>query len=329
MLRSRGLRKTLYVSCKRSFLVRFLLAHVFSRSLSTPRKSELFSTFVSNGHTTYANSKKTNLGVASPRSSRLVRKAAAFQKIKSFWIDLLRFQKGSNRYSRKRKFLQKRRQLLFNTPKIHCQLISNLLLTRDFQPGLLHPNSRMLRDSTSEPSLHTYLSSKASYQTLAKSGPTGAYKFTYSRANFNHLTVFRLSSTNEAVKVTDSLPLTFPMKPLYSLMFVASPFSFLTHMLSSTSGTSDIIRATRSTRRYFKHLVFPDADAIRASVFRRLNRQKLLFQARTRMTSAHFAKSKSHSRLSPLVHPYGRVEASAAPVPSFQDHHTAGSFTSL
>ena len=171
--------------------------------------------------------------------------------------------------------------------------------------------------------MYTYLGGNAAPQAAAK------VKSSRCQQNRNRLTALSFSLGNALVKVTDLLPLTFPMRPLYSLMFIASPFSFLTHMLASTSATSDIVRATRATRRYFKHLVFPDVNTVRASVFRRLNRQKLLFQARTRMTSVHFAKKNSRSKLSPLLHPYTKVGPSDAPTPGFQDSHLAGSFTNL
>ena len=326
-LRARSLRKVLRISPKRSLMARLLLARVFASSIPSGSRSEtsplLVQLLSENGQKFSPNATKDNRALVRSQTSRCARSLFAFQKIRSFWVGSQRSQEKTNQRLLKRKFLKKRKQLLLCTPKLSCQPTSNLLLNEELGFARTRASLVAWSDATSEPSLYTYLGGNAAPQAAAK------VKSSRCQQNRNRLTALSFSLGNALAKVTDLLPLTFPMRPLYSLMFIASPFSFLTHMLASTSATSDIVRATRATRRYFKHLVFPDVNTVRASVFRRLNRQKLLFQARTRMTSVHFAKKNSRSKLSPLLHPYTKVGPSDAPTPGFQDSHLAGSFTNL
>ena len=82
--------------------------------------------------------------------------------------------------------------------------------------------------------------------------------------------------------------------PKYSFAFVSSPFSFIHYTLVSLTHTSDVVRS--KTKTYFKNLVFPDADSVKASVFRRLNKQRSLLQNRARLTSLLFTKRDSRRR---------------------------------
>ena len=198
---------------------------------------------------------------------------------------------------RKHPLLQARNRILSSAKSHSATLLRKFSRVKKLQLSNSRVNLPVLGTSVTPVSLHAYL---AGYILCSVSvnpnHPTSVSNTKFKiAANFVRLVRPFLSPVS---------PRTLQLKPLYSFSFVSSPFSFLTHLLASTARTSDIIRATQSSVRYFKHLVFPDTDHVKASIFRRLNRQKMLFQARTRMTSVHYSTTPAGSRLSTLTHPY-------------------------
>ena len=85
----------------------------------------------------------------------------------------------------------------------------------------------------------------------------------------------------------------FQVKPLYSFRFVSSPFSFLNYIINERYWTTDLMRLGLSQNHYFNYLLFPDTDAIKAAIFRKLNNQKLLFQSRTRIHELYSKTSEN------------------------------------
>ena len=75
------------------------------------------------------------------------------------------------------------------------------------------------------------------------------------------------------------------VSPNYSLHFGRSPFFFLNRLVLRTKLT-DLLSSVKSLRSKAKYLVFPDANDLKTSVFRRLNRQKNVFHARFLSASA-------------------------------------------
>ena len=75
-------------------------------------------------------------------------------------------------------------------------------------------------------------------------------------------------------------------QPDNSFLFTTSPFFFLHYIISVPKGLSDTSQVLKSTSQSKQFTVFPDSDAIKASVFRYVNRQKSLLQSRR-----HFYKS--------------------------------------
>lgn len=70
------------------------------------------------------------------------------------------------------------------------------------------------------------------------------------------------------------------LQPYHSSSFLRSPFFFLTHIRINSSLRNDILSSTKSFSGSSDFLVFPDTNATKVSIFRRLNRQKFLFSAR-------------------------------------------------
>ena len=220
---------------------------------------------------------------------------------------------------RKHSLLQARNRVLFSAKSHSSTLLSKLGSIKKLQLSNSHVSLRGLGTSATPVSLHAHLAGYvlcrlSTNPNYPMSIPNTKFKVA---ANFVRLVRPHLSPVS---------PRTLQLKPLYSFSFVSSPFSFLTHLLASTARTSDIIRATQSSVKYFKHLVFPDTDHVKASIFRRLNRQKMLFQARTRMTSVHYSTPLVNSRLSTLTHPYMESVSSSSELNIGHVPHPVGAF---
>ena len=92
------------------------------------------------------------------------------------------------------------------------------------------------------------------------------------------------------------------LEPSYSPLFTLSPFGFLGYVLTSPAKIMDILRSTVNYSPTVNYLVFPDANAVKTSIFRRLNRQKFLSSARSSLfhrstisgTSARFVRNSSY-----------------------------------
>ena len=198
---------------------------------------------------------------------------------------------------RKHSLLRARNSVLFSAKSHSSTLLLKFSSTKKLQLSNSRVNLSGSGTSATPVSLHAHLAgyilcSVSTNPNHPTNIPNTKFKVA---ANFVRLVRPQLSPVS---------PRTLQLKPLYSFSFVSSPFSFLTHLLASTARTSDIIKSTQSSVKYFKHLVFPDTDHVKASIFRRLNRQKMLFQARTRMTSVHYSSTPANSRLSTLTHPF-------------------------
>ena len=80
--------------------------------------------------------------------------------------------------------------------------------------------------------------------------------------------------------------LSLQFRPDHSFLFTTSPFFFLNYIISIPKNLSDTSQVLKSGHRAKQFTVFPDSDAIKASFFRYVNRQKSLLQSRK-----HFYKS--------------------------------------
>lgn len=78
--------------------------------------------------------------------------------------------------------------------------------------------------------------------------------------------------------------------PKYTFTFSSSPFFFLNYTLTSLTRTSDVLNAVNPHRSQPTYLVFPDSDSVKATIFRRLNRQKSLFQSRRELLTTFFKR---------------------------------------
>ena len=83
------------------------------------------------------------------------------------------------------------------------------------------------------------------------------------------------------------------LKPSYSPLFTLSPFGFLGYILTSPLKIMDILKSTVNYSPSVNYLVFPDANAVKTSIFRRLNRQKFLSSARSSLYHQSVVGSKS------------------------------------
>lgn len=75
--------------------------------------------------------------------------------------------------------------------------------------------------------------------------------------------------------------------PKYSAYFISSPFSFLQLISLSMTKTTDIVYAVSGVLSTYKSVLFPDGNVVKAGIFKRLNTQKLLFQARQHLHDLH------------------------------------------
>lgn len=90
------------------------------------------------------------------------------------------------------------------------------------------------------------------------------------------------------------------IRPNYSWRFLTSPFSFIHYIATASFPSHDVVRMSRSASDLPSYLVFPDTDAVKASVFRRLNRQKLILQSRSTIHNAYAAQRARQPKLPPL-----------------------------
>ena len=86
-----------------------------------------------------------------------------------------------------------------------------------------------------------------------------------------------------------AIPVTFKIRPRYSFSFTSSPFSFAHYVFSPLNHLTELMKSVQPTQAYFKSLVFPDSDSVKASVFRRLSKQRSLWQSRAQVTSNFFS----------------------------------------
>ncbi len=104
---------------------------------------------------------------------------------------------------------------------------------------------------------------------------------------------------------------TLSVSPLYSPTFVTSMFSFIGYSITSPSRISDVARSVTDYSTDLKYLIFPDVNAAKAAIFRRLNKQRFLMRARTHLfNKIHFGNIEKNPRLE-LVHKPLRVASSS------------------
>ena len=125
---------------------------------------------------------------------------------------------------------------------------------------------------TLSPSYHRYLSSDSLSNALN----------TIRRSQYLLLPILEHAKSGNRLSAKLNLPnkSELILKPSYSPLFTLSPFGFLGYILTSTSKIMDILRSTVTYSPTVNYLVFPDANAVKTSIFRRLNRQKFLSSAR-------------------------------------------------
>lgn len=78
--------------------------------------------------------------------------------------------------------------------------------------------------------------------------------------------------------------------PKYTFTFTSSPFFFLNYSLIALTRTSDVVELVNPRRSHATYLVFPDSDSVKATIFRRLNRQKSLFQNRRELLTTFYKR---------------------------------------
>ena len=78
--------------------------------------------------------------------------------------------------------------------------------------------------------------------------------------------------------------------PKYSFTFSSSPFFFVNYSLIALTRTSDVVELVNPRKSYPTYLVFPDSDSVKATIFRRLNRQKSLFQNRRELLTTFYKR---------------------------------------
>lgn len=77
---------------------------------------------------------------------------------------------------------------------------------------------------------------------------------------------------------------TYPvLRPLYSVRFLSSAFAFLDFISLECPGSDDVAYSFFSEESVMDCVVFPDADLVKAWMFRRLQNQKSLFQSRVQL----------------------------------------------
>ena len=88
-------------------------------------------------------------------------------------------------------------------------------------------------------------------------------------------------------KIKNTIPRFYPR---YTFTFSASPFFFLNYSLISLTRTSDVVEVVNPRSSQPTYLVFPDSDSVKATIFRRLNRQKSLFQNRRELLTTFYKR---------------------------------------
>lgn len=119
--------------------------------------------------------------------------------------------------------------------------------------------------------------------------------------SFNILSLTRNAKSHLSNQLTDTRTV-LKVTPLYSATFVTSMFSFIGYSLTSPSRIADITRSVTDYSTDLKYLIFPDVNAAKAAVFRRLNKQRFLMRARTHLFNRiHFGNIDRNPRLE-LIH---------------------------
>ena len=77
-----------------------------------------------------------------------------------------------------------------------------------------------------------------------------------------------------------SLPKVLQLHPLYTTHFIRSPFFFHSFLIPKRVKYADLLQVDYDVVPSTHYLVFPDVNDAKVAVFRRLNKQKLLAQAR-------------------------------------------------
>ena len=120
------------------------------------------------------------------------------------------------------------------------------------------------------------------------------------------------------------------LEPSYSPLFALSPFGFLGYILTSPLKIMDVLRSTVNYSPSVNYLVFPDANAVKTSIFRRLNRQKFLSSARSSLyhqsvvggTSTRFVQGSSYWPSAPSIPTNRRTKITTAATLSFTKNWT-------
>ena len=97
--------------------------------------------------------------------------------------------------------------------------------------------------------------------------------------HFSYLTGVS-ANKDQSFLITPYRRLRFSFAPSAGFRFLASPFYYLNFMCAPLPGSTDLLKSLPSSTLKPSYTIFPDSDSIKALFFRRLNRQRLLFQAR-------------------------------------------------
>ncbi len=131
--------------------------------------------------------------------------------------------------------------------------------------------------------------------------PSVQLSLTMKLPSLNALSLTRSSRSHLYPQLLDNRTV-LRVSPLYSSTFVTSMFSFIGYSLTSPSRISDITRSVTDYSTDLKYLIFPDVNAAKAAIFRRLNKQRFLMRARMHLfNKIQFGNIEKNPRLQ-LIH---------------------------
>lgn len=101
------------------------------------------------------------------------------------------------------------------------------------------------------------------------------------------------ANKDKSFLITPYRRLRFSFTPSAGFRFLASPFYYLNFISSPLPGSTDLLKSLPSSTLKPSYTIFPDSDSIKALFFRRLNRQRLLFQARKSFSAGGWVRLKN------------------------------------
>lgn len=198
-----------------------------------------------------------------------------------------RLRKGKRRwftYSNRRPYIPKR---LYSSLRTHkTRSLVKKILTR---PALL--KARLHKHLSTYTDFYKYSNAVSASFNLRTINPTRTLRLPqHTGATISALT------HNSTIRQTEHDRSVLTLKPLHSYLFTTSPFGFLGFIRSSSSKIIDLAQSTLDFSTDFKYTVFPDANMLKSSVFRRLNRQRFLLQSRMKLLHKFEIPSPSRRR---------------------------------